>query len=175
MSKVLSKILKSTEDLAAPLRLMAHTQDVTTSMVLLKSAVGDFELRYDTWIGSLTSTQRKSPRELHRLPGHLHLTVGIAGGILCWSMSTTLVKVQVERPPTPKDCGCGAQTPVAALKDADCEFTTNVNVTVKCRSIAKDTKRCMSQVRVFRFRGLADLRSAFTNVNCLDCCNAFLV
>lgn len=140
---LLPSVLNSPEGLLDPLRLMAQTQDVVTSIVLLKKAVGDLELRYDTWIGSLTSTQRKSPRELQRFPAHLHFTVGMAGGILCWSMSTILEKVQLERPPTPKDCGCGSQTPVAPLNDAVPEFTMIVSTIEESRSSVTVSERNM--------------------------------
>lgn len=101
--------------------LAAHTQDVVTCIVLLLSDTMEEDVLpgivYETLMLSLTSWHRKSPSGLHRFPGHLHLTLGISGGILCESMSRMRMKVQVDLLPILYESICGLHFSGELLRD----------------------------------------------------------
>uniref|UniRef100_A0A6B0U4K8 Uncharacterized protein n=1 Tax=Ixodes ricinus TaxID=34613 RepID=A0A6B0U4K8_IXORI len=86
------------------LLFMAHTQAIVTLTVPFRYR-GWRPLLYFTGNVSVTSRHRKSPCRLHRLSGHLHLTVGISEGILLGSLSTSLVNVHDDLSPMNWDCG----------------------------------------------------------------------
>lgn len=90
------------------LRLVAQMHAVVTSIVLFSYfRERRFPLKYTTSIFSLTSWHLKSPRRLHRLSRHLHITVGRSAGILEELLSVILVNGQVALSSMLGDTGCG--------------------------------------------------------------------
>lgn len=96
---------------ACTLRLLAQMHAVVTLRVSFRRV---FPTRCATWRTSFTSWQRKSPSRVQRSSRHLHVTVGISGGILPTFLSTFLSNVQRDLSPMFGDSGWGLHGSVAS-------------------------------------------------------------